>query len=72
MGTAVGGLNVKNVEVQKPEAKGVLPFLAKRIWAMPLITVVLFSLLLLAGLAGIVPRHVVNNIVEYVKALLPR
>ncbi|MEK6302736.1 MAG: hypothetical protein AABO41_18655 [Acidobacteriota bacterium] len=72
MGTVVGGIKVKKAEDQRVKGKGALPFLAKRIWAMPLINLVLFSLLLLAGVFGIVPKHVVNNILEYVKALLPQ
>lgn len=72
MGTVVEGIKVKKAESQNAGIKGILPFLTKRIWAMPLINVILFSLLLLAGVTGIVPRHVVNNIVDYVKALLPQ
>lgn len=72
MGAVVEGINVKKAETHKAETKGILSFLTKRIWAMPLINVILFSLLLLAGVTGIVPRHVVNNIVDYVKALLPQ
>lgn len=46
--------------------------LTKRVWFMPLAMLAAFLLLVIAGSVRILPPEVVNNILEYVKALIPR
>jgi hypothetical protein len=66
-------MSTKQIEipVDAPE-ETLLSFLKKHIWAMPLAAIAMFGILMLLGLVGIVPRNVVNNVLEYVRALIPR